>query len=230
MSELNSEAKALLASARKADTALGPARRARLRRAVLAGVAAWSTAAAASLSMTKLVLACLLSAGLGSALTLAVTRRPAPVASVSPAPSPITPPPPTTPPEEVTVVEPPAPPRNTPRRVEAVPAPSEVALPVEEALPAVTAPSLEEELMLLDQALAATDTQSWADADAALVRYKERFPTGTMQDEAGTLEVLTSCGQGRVEEARAQARLLYQRAPMNPSVQRLKRSCASQSP
>ena len=236
MSELNSEAKELLASARRADTSLSPLRRARLRRAVLAGVATWGTAAAASMSITKVVLACVVSAAIGSGVTLAVTKRPsqAPASTLSPVSSV----PQATAPASVLAVEPPpaallpavkkaviaSPAETTPEvavepEVELEPAPRESA-----------ATSLQEELALIDETLTAVDAKQWSVAAAALDRYRLRFSSGAMEHEAASLEVLLRCGQDRVEEAKALARLLEQRAPMNPSVQRLQRSCAQRSP
>jgi hypothetical protein len=72
--DLNPAAKGLVASARRSGRALEPGRRARLKYAVAASVASSAGAAAASLSVAKLVVVGALSAALGSGATLFVVH------------------------------------------------------------------------------------------------------------------------------------------------------------
>lgn len=74
MSDLDPQARALLEAARRGGRTVPPARRGRMRRAVLAVLALSSTATAGSLTLGKVVLVALASAAVGSGVTAAVTH------------------------------------------------------------------------------------------------------------------------------------------------------------
>ena len=227
MSELNSEARQLLASAKRGTPVLDVARRVHLKGVVVAGTSAWAATAAASLSIPKVVIACLLSAALGSGVTWVaatkVTRR-----TEEPVAQPITAvqKPQTVPPEVPSAppAKKPAVPVASSSPIEPPPAqPTPVFEPVVEPPPDT---SFEAELAVLDVALTAIDEGRWRDGSAAIEQYRRRFPEGSLSIEASSLEVLVRCGEGRVEEASRLARLIEAQAPMNPTVQRLQQSCA----
>jgi outer membrane biosynthesis protein TonB len=251
--ELNSAAKDLVAAARRSGRTLEPGRRARLRYGVVAGVATSSVAAAASVSLGKLVIVGALSAALGSGATLLVVRatasapgpmteRPsttpaAPVAKPRPAPSPpVAPLAPTpsavSPPAEVQPpprAEPQPEPRPSPRPVEVQQPLAEAPTPpVARAVAAKSSPAagLAEELELLSRVLAATQAQRWTDAQALLAEHERRFSPAALRSEARAMQVVVWCGSGHVEGARRLARELELEDPLNPAVQRLHATCA----
>lgn len=245
--ELNSAAKDLVASARRSGRTLEPNRRARLRYGVIAGVATSSVAAAASVSLGKLVIVGALSAALGSGATLLVVRAtaaptpgrpstpPAPVAPRKPLPPPpVAPAPvtnaPSTPP--VIAVAPPVElrsptPHAAPQPAAEAPQPLTVPTPPLAVAPKPSpAAGLTEELELLSRVLAATQAQRWTDAQALLAEHERRFTPAALRSEARAMQVVVWCGIGQVEDARRLARELEREDPLNPAVQRLHATCA----
>jgi hypothetical protein len=86
---------------------------------------------------------------------------------------------------------------------------------------------LEQEAVTLSSAMADVDANRHAEALAALAKYEQNFPAGSLRTEASVIEVLALCGLGRVSEAQALAEFLAQRDPQNPSRRRLERSCVA---
>lgn len=129
-------------------------------------------------------------------------------------------------PEEVPeVVVPPAPvavPKpvvvKRPVVVAAPPPPPAPIIPTEKEVEA----TLAKEVAALAGAMGAVDGKQFTVALEQVSGYRDAFPNGLLETEAGVLEVLALCGLKRVDEAREAARSL----PVNnPAVRRLERSC-----
>jgi len=96
--------------------------------------------------------------------------------------------------------------------------PAPVLVPTEKEVEA----TLAKEVAALAGAMGAVDGKQFAVALEQVSGYREAFPKGLLETEAGVLEVLALCGLKRVDEAREAARSL----PVNnPAVRRLERSC-----
>jgi len=217
MNELNSDAKSLVLALRRARVA-PPAAKERMRRAVLVGVATSGAAAAATLSAGKLVIVGVLWAAVGSGVTVAVIRgtaaqpRPSTPSVMISAPVPVARslPTPSVPPAEPVAVS-----------------PTPLPVPVERPRPSTPESELEAELSAIDAILCAVEATNPAEGRAAFVSYRARWPHGQLGLEATALEVLILCAEQRTGEARTVARELERRAPFNPSVRRLRSSCAA---
>lgn len=226
MSDLNSEASSLLKRARSADLAPPPSSKKRMRAAIVAGLALPALGA----SLTQLIVVGVVSAAVGSGVTLLVSKKAAPqlvivreptpplvvYAPLPPEPEPATPPPPV-----VQRAKPEAPPQQKPEpealHPELPPAPR----------PMTPDESLAAELEAIAVILADVDASKWTDAMTALQVFHARFPNAELSVEADSLEVRTLCGLQREDAARSLAEKLVAKHPMNPSVQRIRNVCAA---
>jgi hypothetical protein len=98
-----------------------------------------------------------------------------------------------------------------------------------EANPARTTPvDLAGELGILKQVSAATRRGDVARADALLLTYDERYPSGELAQERAAAGVLAHCAAGRTQLARAEARRFLASWPRSPLVVRIQSSCAGE--
>lgn len=252
MSELSYEAKALI---RRAGTADGPSRadRARVKRRIVAGIAAAGTtlagggtvasgapAALGAVSAGKMTVASVLlwlaaGAGLGSVVSVPAVvstyRRAEAVRTAVPATAPLSAP---------AAVRPPIEPASDPLRAAAAPITekterneriSEHRDPGRSRAAAATgAASLAEETRLLEAAQRELAKNQGGAALAMLDEHAARFPSGALSEERSAARILALCGVGRTGEARSAAKAFIAASPSSPLVPRLESSCASSEP
>jgi RNA polymerase sigma-70 factor (ECF subfamily) len=94
--------------------------------------------------------------------------------------------------------------------------------------PASPAPvsTLADETRLLETAQRELAASRPARALALLDEYEQRFPKGTLGEEAGAARVLSLCALGRVGEAKRIAQAFLAASPRSPLLPRLRGSCA----
>ena len=164
---------------------------------------ATSSVAAASVA-TKLVVVAVVAAGAAAGTHAVVTHRETPhvpaLAHVAPSPVVVSPPVAVAPPPvevaEPIVIDPPAPPPPPPHRVRTQAA---AVVPV----PSIAPPSLARETELLDAALDAVAHDRFADAIAAIGRYRDATAGhGQLAEDADAIEVEALC---RLDDARSGA-------------------------
>jgi len=232
VSELGTEARDLMRRARQGTPPLRAEVRSRLREALVPAAAP----GIAGSTVAKLVAVSVVSASAGSTLTWFATR-PEPLPSVPTGQPVLLVPPPivatAAPEREANPPEPPlpsaaAPLKRTTRRATRPAASSPEAAVL--SAPAADDISFAAELETLEGILRATDEADWNEAQLRLGAYRSRFPLGRLRTEARVLEVLTLCGEGQVDAARALGRALMEAEEMNPAVRRLDRSCAKPPP
>ena len=244
MSELSREARALLELAAKSGRTAPAVARTRMRRTLLAATLLPATAAA-SASLAKWVVVGVVSAAVGSGLTVLTMRSSGGAPRVAPAPARVVAPSPPSPEVPKPPAEPgaPAPPvveapqvraPNRPREREAPPAAVEAppeapaasveaTPPAPERAPVATASdqSLAAELEGLQRILSAVTERRFDDASTGLAEFEARFRSPVLEVEKRVLEVRVRCGQGQFELARELAARLRTKFPRNPAVQRL---------
>lgn len=233
MSELGPETHELLRKARQGTPAVPPEVRKRVRGAVMAG--AGGSTIVAGVSFAKVVVIGVVSASLGSVATLVVTKPS--VVSHQQAPEAARVVPPIAKPPALEAVEAPDPVEVVPSTPAVAPVRAELrprmaSIPAASPNPPAQADTIEDhsltaELETLEGILRATDVANWPDARVRLGAYFSRFEDGHLRTEAQALEVLTLCGEDRVEAARALRQELLAAEPLNPAVLRLSTSCAA---
>lgn len=240
MSDLSPDARALLRRAAPADEPTEADRARVLGMITGVGVAAGVGSAAAAGSSLKLVIAFVVSVGVGGLATTAATRslKPAPVtrAPAVAVAAPRTPPVAVAPPAviaeaEGVIAEPPHDPPPVIRAVAKPPPP-----PVLEETPAVPAPvtrpvvrdetcELPAELGVVQRAQQALGAAP-AQAVTALDAFADRCPSGVLVEERLATRALALCLAGRRADGRAAAQELAERFPASPSLPRVTQSCA----
>jgi hypothetical protein len=233
MTDLSPEARSIIDAGRDADGA-GDLQRARVRRELMAKIAAGTvtltaseamaaTAPKASLTLTKLLVPLLLVAG-GVGGTLAWrAQHEAPAApvvvAVAPAPAPVAPPPVIVP-TIVPTVAPPAPAVEPVRH--APPRRAHVAARVEP-----NADHLAEETALLASANAQLRAGDARRALALLDNYDRRYPGGMLREEVVATRVIARCQIGLAPDAGAKkgADAFLRKHPTSPLATRVRSSC-----
>ena len=185
-----------------------------------AGVGASAVAKAAPASWGQAVVASIVAAGLavgGAFVAFGGSEEPEPPAPPSvPAPPPAPEPAPEA--EEATVAEP-APEPVKASDLPAKPSPKAA----EPAKKGATAPDVEEEIRLLDQARSAVRGGSSSQALALLKRYEQRFPRGQLRQEVAVLRMEALYQSGDKERASALGRKFLSEHPNSPHVERVER-------
>jgi hypothetical protein len=252
---LSREARGLLTQAVSDEGALraDTARRARLKQALLSGLAASSAglvagtteaavgvkAASGALSLVKgLAVGLLVSGGIAGGFRLALSSDteapPAPLASSATAPARAEPAklPEVAPPAAATspVVETQAP--TAPASIEAGAPKARPALsanavePVDAAKPADSvAPALRAELQLMSEVQAALRDNSGARALTLIERYDGAFPQGQLRGERLAAEVFAACQVGSVARAQRAAAQFLSRDSSSPLAARVQGAC-----
>lgn len=224
MSDLNSDALSLLKRARAVDLAPPPSTKRRMRAAIVAGLAL----PAAGATLAKFIVVGVVSAAVGSGVTVLATRTAEPRVVVvhTPAPPPIVlqqtvtiEPEETTPPPAVKRAKPETPAQHEPDVIS-----------LDTNLPPVPTPmtpdeSLAAELEAMSLILADVEDEKFTDAMTALQVFHARFPKAELHVEADSLEVRALCGLHRDQQARSLAERLVAEHPTNPSVQRIRNVC-----
>jgi hypothetical protein len=229
MNELSSTARAILDAGRDADGA-GDFERARVRKALMAKIAAGgaltatsaaaasTTAAAAPTAKILVAVAMVVAGGVGGTLAWRAQRTPAPapVVAAAPVPAPVVAPTivatPTPAPEPVAPVVRPAPARR-PR-----PASTHAEAP---------ANRLAEETALLAAANAELRNGDARRALGLLNDYDRRYPSGVLREEVLATRVIARCQIGLEPDATARraANTFLTRHPASPLAPRVRSSC-----
>ena len=87
---------------------------------------------------------------------------------------------------------------------------------------------LGEEVRILSEAQQALRNHRPEDALRALDEHAREFPEGTLRQERMAARVLALCDLGRIDEARAEGRVLREEAPSSPMTARIRQSCAEE--
>ena len=243
MKELGPDARDLIRQVGETD---GPARgtRDRIRRSLVAAIAAGATTAGTTGAAAKTVAAIAASAAGKTAATAGMVQIGiwfvaggllgaavvAPVALTSPTPAPSSRASSVSverrAPERVVHPEARAEPSPLPAEPVVESAPSNSAVPQKTPSAAPAPSALGQEVQLLKDAQRELSTGNAARALALLDAHRAQFPRGELRGERMAARVFALCALGRVEEARRDAELFLAFAPDSPLVPRLMGSCA----